>query len=269
MTITSTVPRQATALTHAEAAVLATAVNDRFAELAAGLTPADWSRPTDCSSWDVRALSSHVLGMMEANVSVPRFVHDLRRGKAVAAARADLPTMTDGMTEVQVSERADLAPAVIAARLTALAPRAARARTSLPGLLRRVPMKIEVAPGVHEPWKLGYLFDTIMTRDTWMHRIDVSRAVGRPLVLTPEHDGRIVADVVAEWARRHGRPFRLHLEGPAGGDFTGPATSPTGPDTAGGEARHVEEHTLDAVEFCRILSGRGTGTGLLAQLVPF
>jgi len=269
MTITSTVPQQATVFTHAEAALLAAAVNARFAELVAGLTPADWSRPTDCSSWDVRALSCHVLGMMEANVSVPRFVHDLRRGKSVAAARADLPTMTDGMTAVQVTERADLVPPVITARLTALAPRAARARTSLPGLMRRLPMKIEIAPGVHEPWKLGYLFDTIMTRDTWMHRIDLSRAVGRPVVLTPEHDGRIVADVVAEWARRHGRPFRLHLEGPAGGDFAGAGTSTTSPDSTGGEAPHVEEHSLDAVEFCRILSGRATGTGLLTQLVPF
>jgi hypothetical protein len=27
--------------------------------------------------------------------------------------------------------------------------------------------------------------------------------------------------------------------------------------------------TLDAVEFCRILSGRASGAGLLAQEVPF
>lgn len=30
-----------------------------------------------------------------------------------------------------------------------------------------------------------------------------------------------------------------------------------------------EEITLDAVEFCRILSGRGDGNGLLTQAVPF
>lgn len=28
-------------------------------------------------------------------------------------------------------------------------------------------------------------------------------------------------------------------------------------------------HVLDAVEFCRILSGRGTGEGLLSRHVPF
>jgi hypothetical protein len=39
-----------------------------------------------------------------------------------------------------------------------------------------------------------------------MHRADAARAVDRPIELTATHDGRIVADVVAEWARRHGKP---------------------------------------------------------------
>jgi hypothetical protein len=64
-----------------------------------------------------------------------------------------------------------------------------------------------------------------------------------------------VADVVAEWARRHGQPYTLRLTGPAGGTFT---------DGEGGEVIEV-----DAVEFCRILSGRGDGSGLLNQEVPF
>jgi hypothetical protein len=135
-----------------------------------------------------------------------------------------------------------------------MAPKAANGRAKVPAPMRRLPMKVEVA-GVMETWKLGYLLDAIYTRDTWMHRVDIARATGAELVLTPEHDGRIVADVVAEWARRHGRPFTLNLEGPAGGSFT------TG---AGGE-----QITIDAVEFCRMLSGRATGGGLLTQEVPF
>jgi len=102
---------------------------------------------------------------------------------------------------------------------------------------------------------VGYLFDVILTRDTCMHRVDLSRATERALELTPDHDGRIVADVVAEWARRHGRPFTLTLSGPAGGVFT--------QGTAG------EQITMDAVEFARTLSGRERGTGLLSQAVPF
>jgi len=88
-----------------------------------------------------------------------------------------------------------------------------------------------------------------------MHRVDISRAVGRPMRLTADHDGRIVADIVAEWARRHGRPFTLLLTGPAGGSYVQGAG---GPDLE-----------LDAVEFCRILSRRAPGNGLLTEFVPF
>ena len=115
-------------------------------------------------------------------------------------------------------------------------------------------MKEEVG-GQVETWRMGYLLDVILTRDPWMHRVDVARATGRDMELTPEHDGRIIADVVAEWARRHGQPFRLTLTGPAGGEYS-----------AGDNGEHI---TIDAVECCRTLSGRATGSGLLAQQVPF
>ena len=102
---------------------------------------------------------------------------------------------------------------------------------------------------------MGYLLDVILTRDPWMHRVDIARATGRDFELTPEHDGRIIADVVAEWARRHGKPFTLTLTGPAGSDYV-----------SGENGEHL---TADAVEFCRILSGRAPGAGLLNQEVPF
>lgn len=102
---------------------------------------------------------------------------------------------------------------------------------------------------------MGYLLDVILTRDPWMHRVDIARATGRQIELTPEHDGRIIADVVAEWARRHGKPFTLTLTGPVGREYV-----------SGESGEHV---TLDAVEFCRTLSGRATGAGLLSQEVPF
>ena len=66
-----------------------------------------------------------------------------------------------------------------------------------------------------------------------------------------------VADVVAEWARRHGRPVELTLTGPAGGRFT-----------AGGDGAR-ESLELDAVEFCATLAGRAPGEGLMATVVPF
>jgi hypothetical protein len=87
-----------------------------------------------------------------------------------------------------------------------------------------------------------------------MHRIDIARAASIPAELTPEHDGRIVADVVAEWSRRHQQPVTLTLTGPAGGNFRA---------GTGGEAR-----TVDAVEFVRILSGRAQGAGILRHKLP-
>lgn len=55
-------------------------------------------------------------------------------------------------------------------------------------------------------------------------------------------DGRTVEYVVAEWATRHDQPFRLDLSGPAGGRFR-----------HGNGRSHLE---VDAIEFCRTLSGR-------------
>jgi hypothetical protein len=124
---------------------------------------------------------------------------------------------------------------------------------------RLVRFPVEIGT-ISETWRLGYLVDVILTRDTWMHRIDVCRAVGAEPELDAAHDGRIVADIVAEWTRRHGEPVRLTLDGPAGGCFAGG-------ETAGAIA--AEPIELDAVEFCRVVSGRERGTGLLGHEVPF
>ncbi len=250
MMTTPTPVDQVPRLGRAEATALAPAENQRVLELLVSLAPSDWTQATDCPAWDVRAMAAHLLGAMEGFSSVPRFVHQMRAG---AKAAGDGPFI-DGMTAAQVSERADLTQAEIVHRLALAAPRSARARGRVPALLRRIPMKQEVA-GVEEKWRLGYLLDVILTRDIWMHRVDISRATGRDVILTADHDGRLVADVVAEWARRHGQPFTLDLEGPAGGCFT----------QAGGG----EPIGLDAIDFCRILSGRATGVGLLSTEVPF
>jgi hypothetical protein len=127
----------------------------------------------------------------------------------------------------------------------------------MPALIRALPLlPIGTGLGVHIGWQpIGYLFDMGFTRDVWMHRIDIARAAGIPPELTPEHDGRIVADIVAEWSRRHGQPYTLDLTGPAGGDFHA--------GTGGGEPQSV-----DAVEFVRILSGRAEGPGVLRHKLP-
>jgi hypothetical protein len=92
-----------------------------------------------------------------------------------------------------------------------------------------------------------------------MHRVDLARATGTTIELTAAHDGRIVADAVADLARITGRSFDLVLTGPAGGRYR------ARPDTG----TEPEEHELDAVEFARTVAGRCDGQGVLGTAVPF
>ena len=87
-----------------------------------------------------------------------------------------------------------------------------------------------------------------------MHRIDTCRAVGLQPALTPEHDGRLIEDMVSEWVKLYDLSITLHLDGPAGGTYV----SGTG----------SEKLTMDAVEWIWILSGRGSATGLLQKELP-
>ena len=56
---------------------------------------------------------------------------------------------------------------------------------------------------------MNYLLEVGITRDVWAHRIDVHAAIDRPMKLDGGHDGRLVADVVAEWAHVHGASAKL------------------------------------------------------------
>jgi len=250
MTTTSTTRVQDIApLSRAEAMSLAAAEYDRFLDLLRSLRPEEWRRPTECDAWDVRAMATHLLAEAESHYSLREMAHQMR-----AYRKAKSGPMIDAMNALQVRDRADLTPDEIVARFKRAVPRSVRARRRMPGLVRRVRLKVD-PPFDKERWRLSYLMDVIYTRDTWMHRGDISRATGRDIALTTEHDGRIVADLVAEWARRHGQPFTLTLTGPAGGNYA-----------AGDGGEHIQ---LDAVEFCRIVSGRAQGTSLLTTAVPF
>jgi uncharacterized protein (TIGR03083 family) len=238
------------ALGHDEAMGLAETELARVVDLLRQLDPEEWATPTVCDLWDVRAMVSHVLGMTEAQASVRQFASDFR-----AAKRRSGGPMIDAMTATQVRQRAELTPAQLIEQLAAVWPRAVRARRRTPALLRWGVRMGQDPPFEQERWQFGFLVDTIFTRDAWIHRLDISRATGREMVLTAGHDGRLVADVVAEWARRHGRPFTLTLGGPAGGCWR------TG---QGGE-----DIELEALDFCWVLAGRADGTGLLGTRVPF
>jgi uncharacterized protein (TIGR03083 family) len=219
-----------------------------------GLGEAAWASQTECPDWDVRRMYLHLLGACESGASTREFLHQMLTARRHQKEHGG--PLEAALSATQVAERIDLTPAQLTARFAAVAPVTVRKRSRVPALMRKATMKVD-GPVV-EKWSLGYLIDTIYLRDAWLHRVDVTRATGAALVLTAGHDGRIVADVVAEWARRHGRPFTLRLDGPAGGTFTGGRPAETDP------LIH-----LDAVQFCRILSGRADGEGLLSTVVPF
>jgi len=236
---------------HRDAMALQVTELERALELLRTLDSDQWSTQTNCPDWDVRRMWLHVLGACEAGASMRENMHQMRAGRK---RRKDLGVSLEaGLSGVQVAEREDLSPDELIERLERVAPKTVKGRTRTPRPMRA--MKIGIDAPVVEKWTLGYLIDIIYLRDAWMHRVDTARATGADLVLTAEHDGRIIADVVSEWARRHGRPFTLELTGVAGGVFT-----------AGGGDEPIE---IDAVEFCSLLAGRGEATGLLATVVPF
>jgi uncharacterized protein (TIGR03083 family) len=250
MTLTAPSRPRIAALPREVAMRLAATEYQRFADMLRSLGPGDWAMPTGCPGWDVRAMAAHALGMVDMAASIRESRRQLK------LARSHGGVFIDALTTLQVEERARMTPARITAQFAAQAPKAARARRRTPGFIRRRAMPVpQQVGGREEAWTVGYLIDVILTRDPWMHRADIARATGADLVLTADHDGVLIADVAAEWAARHGQPCTLHLTGPSGGTWRHAGGGPV-----------IE---MDAVEFCRVLSGRGHADGLLAVEVPF
>jgi uncharacterized protein (TIGR03083 family) len=238
-------------ISHREGMALAETEYRRFTEMLQQLQPGDWSKQTVCTDWNVKQLVAHVLGFAESNASFRVFLSGMRRGKKRAAERG-YDHFVHGMNEVQVEEREHLTPEELINRWTQTWPKALKGRKRLPPFMRPIPL--EFGPPIGKMPMGSYLMDVVFTRDTWMHRIDISRAVGLDPVLTADHDGRLIEHMVAEWARVHAITFTLDLEGPAGGTFV--------------SGNNGDELTIDAVEWIWILSGRGTGTGLLEKELP-
>jgi uncharacterized protein (TIGR03083 family) len=217
----------------------------RFADVLDSLAPEEWALPTECPGWDVHAVAAHVLGGLACQASRLEFVRQVRAGRALG-----LPDPNDGLNAHQVSLYAALPGPELAARIRDAIEPALRMRERMPWLRRLVRPRLDVAGRV----PLGWILDVIYTRDTFLHRVDVCRATGRePLV--DDSEARLLADVVREWVGRHGEAVTLRLRGGAGGAYQAGARGP------------VLE--LDAVEFARLVSGRGTPVGLLATSVQY
>jgi uncharacterized protein (TIGR03083 family) len=242
---------------HKEAMKITEVEFARMLSAARGLQPADWRQPTVNTGWDVRAVMLHLLGAAEANAGFRENARQMRAGRRLFKQIGG-HHWVDGVNEIQIRERAALTNEEVIDRYAAVTPKAVKARRRIPGPIRALPL-VDFGDPLGRK-SLGYLMDMVYTRDVWMHRVDIARATGRPLELTADHDGRIVADIVAEWAQLYDHAFVLELEGPAGGTYR--AGNADDPGTV-----HL---TIDAVELVCILSGRGStaGSSLLSYALP-
>lgn len=254
--ITTTDLRSAPALSHADAIALQRVELQRTIALLETLTPEQWEAPTACPDWNVHRMQLHILGACEGSASKLEGARQMR--KALARRRRHGGPLEAAISFTQVQDRLTLPPSVVLERLRTVAPVTIRKREKTPGVIRRA--KVKVDGPVFETWSFGYLLGTIYLRDLWMHRVDVCDATKTPLELTTDHDGRIVHDIVREWAQRHQQPFALELTGPLGGQFS----------AEDGNGLLPEPTVLDALDFCRMHAGRlPMHPGLFGTIVPF
>lgn len=233
-------------LTHAEAGVMARTELERFLALVKSLTADDWEKSTDCTEWSVRQILAHQAGSYAGFAS---WAELRRQWSQLFKKRQPGQLPVDLINQRQIEDRAGASPAELIAELEAVGPKAIATRQGLPVFLRALRMPLGPPLGFV---RFDYLTDLIYTRDTWSHRLDICRAIGREMVLTAEHDGRIMALVMRDLAVKLKRELKgvslvCKLTGPAGGAWRiGSAEIPTAT---------IE---MDALEFSRLSSGRLT-----------
>ena len=216
------------------------------------LAASDWDRPTDCTEWRVRELVAHVAGACEEACRLPVMLR--HQAVALNGVRRGKGAMVDLLCAAQIADRAGLSDADLAADLRRWAAGAPDGRRRQPGLLRRVPLP--AFAGLRPGTRLSYLLDVVYVRDVWLHRVDLHRATGVEMPVTPAEDevvAQVVRDLDLEWS---GPAFTLVLTGRGGGRWVVGEGSP--------EAAVTE----DAVALMRLLSGRSDECRLVSDGAP-
>jgi uncharacterized protein (TIGR03083 family) len=210
----------------------------------ADVSETDWQRPTDCEGWTVRDMVAHLVGAAAGHASLPTFMRQytwgLRHRKAFAGSSLD------AMNQRQIDDQRNCPSAALVDRLARLAPGAVKGRRRRARLLGWAPVNLEAAGswyvGMPTKTSMAELCAVVLTRDVWAHRLDLARALGRTITVERNVDGRVVADIVADWANRHRQPFSLVLTGEMGGTFVSGTDGPS--------------LTLEALDFGRLMAGR-------------
>jgi uncharacterized protein (TIGR03083 family) len=202
------------------------------------LDDGDWTRPTDCTQWDVRTLLAHLVAQCEDSIRLGTML----RRQLLSRRRYPAKTALDAHMAVGVDDHRAASGPQLVERIALLWPRAVQARRRRPGALRR----IKINPGIpgQPRWRFAYLLDVVLNRDLWMHRVDLARATGRPFVIG-DHDQQIVAQVIRDLALAWSTvPVALELTGRAGGSWLLGSGDP------------VAVVRADTVAYMRALAGR-------------
>ena len=225
--------------TRQQALATLTAELSAFQRLVATLNDEDWSRPTASAGWTVRDLVAHVAGQFEEQARFGTFRRRLREAKRRYPDRIAL----DAHNQFQIDELAGRPTAELTAHLARHVPLALRAIRRAPGLVRRLPSTIFFPEPPLPDRRMSYLFDILTSRDTWMHRLEIADATGRPFTVD-DHDTAVVEQVLRDLARAWTGPdIRLELTGAITGEWT-----------LGGNGKPV---SVDGLVLMRHLSGRG------------
>lgn len=189
-------------LTHAEAGQLSQTEYERLLALLETLSGSDWEQPTYCTEWTVRDMTAHLAGSVTGSTSFAEF----RRQNIQNPYLKEFADSVDGTNKLQLLERAGKTPAELIAEFRQNGQTAIINRQKLPWLVR----KIHLPMGSLGFASFEYLMDVIYPRDQWMHRYDICAATGKEMIVTPEHDGRIVALVLVDVAKKLRRQLDNH-----------------------------------------------------------
>jgi len=240
LSLSKTVHADSIPYTHVDEAhrLLTTALN-RFMALIESLNTDDWPKPTACTAWNVHDMVAHQAGGYASGTSYKEMI----RQYTSKPQPGQLPE--DAINALQVGERADKTSAELIAELKQVGEIAAH----------NWAYGFNAIKWIATPHPIGgfmpirHLMWIIHSRDTWMHRLDICRATGRPFEQTREHDGRIVELVVLDAAKKLNKKLNcqtitLSLTGIAGGTWRI------------GKGNPVAELEMDALDFNIFVSGR-------------
>ncbi|PKW17252.1 maleylpyruvate isomerase family mycothiol-dependent enzyme [Saccharopolyspora spinosa] len=223
---------------HAHAAELLRPEVEAMRAQLGWLSASQWLAPTDCPRWSVRDVVAHVLGNAEVALAPDLLVLRAREGEQ----RYPRLYRLDAVNEMAVDAWQDRQAGEL---LAEFAPLWRQVIGSLPGMSESVRGQTFDAgyPG-SLPVAVGYVVDVLLTRDMWMHRIDICRATGRAFE-AHEHDRGVVEQVLRDlddtW---QAPPLVLELTGAVAGAWQIGSGAP------------VATVRGDAVSVMRMFSGR-------------